>query len=77
MNSINTGIVTSSHPVAITEGTLFVVLLDTKTKSSVWRGTATDILQHGPTGDAAKDAKSVDKKVTKAIEKMFKKYPRP
>jgi Domain of unknown function (DUF4136) len=77
MNSINTGIVTSSRPIAITEGTLFVVLLDAKTKSSVWRGIATDTLQQGPTGHAANDAKSVDKKIRKAIEKMFKKYPRP
>ena len=46
-----------------------VDMLDAKTKNSIWRCTATDTLEHGP------DAKSVEKKIKKAVEKMFKKFP--
>jgi Domain of unknown function (DUF4136) len=77
MNSINTGIVVGSSTWPVTQGTLVVGLADARTKESVWRGTATDTLEHGPTGSAAKDAKSVEKKINKAVEKMFKKFPRP
>jgi hypothetical protein len=52
-----------------------VDMLDAKTKNSICRGTATDTLDHGPTGNMQKDAKSVEKKIKKAEEKMFKKFP--
>jgi Domain of unknown function (DUF4136) len=75
LNSIQTGIVVGSQTFPVTRGTLVVDLLDAQTKNSVWRGQATDTLKHGPTGNPAKDAKSVEKPIRKAVEKMFKKFP--
>lgn len=77
LNSISTGIVVGTQTWPVTKGTLVVSLSDTRTKNSLWRGQATDTLKHGPTGNAAKDAKSVEKKIKKAVEKMFKQYPHP
>ena len=76
LNSISTGVVVGSSAWPVTKGTLVVELSDTKSKSSVWRATATDTLEHGPTGNAGKDAKSVAKPIRKAVEKMFKQFPR-
>jgi hypothetical protein len=75
MNSIATGVVSGSQQWPVTKGTIVVDMLDSNTKNSVWRGQATDTLEHGPTGNMQKDAKSVEKKVKKAVEKMFKKFP--
>lgn len=75
MNSIATGVVSGSQQWPVTKGTLVVDMLDANTKNSVWRGQATDTLDHGPTGNMQKDAKSVEKKIKKAVEKMFKKFP--
>jgi hypothetical protein len=74
-NSIATGIVSGSQQWPVTKGTIVVDMLDSNTKNSVWRGQATDTLEHGPTGNMQKDAKSVEKKIKKAVEKMFKKFP--
>ena len=43
----------------------------------VWRGSATQTLEQGPSGNPMKDAKTVEKPIRKAVEKMFKQYPRP
>jgi len=75
LNSIATGIPASSQAWPVTKGTLVVDLSDGKTKNAVWRGTATDTLEHGPTGDRLRDAKTVEKPIRKAVEKMFKKFP--
>jgi hypothetical protein len=75
LNSIATGIGGASQQWPVTKGTLVVDMLDANTKNSIWRGTATDTLEHGPTGNMQKDAKSVEKKIKKAVEKMFKKFP--
>jgi len=75
LNSIHTGIAVPSQTWPVTKGTLVVDLLDTQTKSSVWRGTAMDTLSHNPTGNMAKDAKNAQKHIHKAVEKMFKKFP--
>jgi uncharacterized protein DUF4136 len=75
LNSIATGIGGTSQQWPVTKGTLVVDMLDAKTKNSIWRGTATDTLEHGPTGNMQKDARSVEKKIKKAVEKMFKKFP--
>ena len=77
LNSISTGIVTTAQSRPISKGTLIIDITDTKTKNSLWRGTATDTLKNGPTGDMAKDAKTVEKPITKAVEKMFKQFPHP
>lgn len=75
-NSINTGIVVGNATWPVSKGTLVVDLDDATTKESVWRATAVETLDQGPTGNPTKDAKSVEKKIKKAVEKMFKKFPR-
>ena len=75
LNSIATGIPSSSQAWTVTKGTLLINISDAKTKNGVWRGTATDTLENGPTGDRARDAKLVEKPINKAVQKMFKKFP--
>jgi hypothetical protein len=75
LNSIATGIPASSQAWPVTKGTLLIDISDAKTKNGVWRGTATDTLEHGPTGNRVQDAKSVEKPIKKAVEKIFKKFP--
>jgi len=77
LNSIATGVAVGSHSFLITKGTLVVDMQDTKTKNSVWRGQATETLERGPTGDRAKDAKTVEKPIRNAVKKMFKQFPHP
>jgi hypothetical protein len=77
MNSISTGIVVGSQSWPVTQGTLVVEISDAKSKDGLWRGTATDTLKHGPTGDRVKDAKTAQKPIKKSVVKMFKKFPRP
>jgi len=77
LNSLSTGVVAGPQSWPVTKGTLVVEISDAKNNDGLWRGTATDTLKHGPTGDKVKDAKSVEKPIKKAVEKMFKKYPRP
>ena len=48
-------------------GTLVVDLFDTKTKTLVWRGSASDTLSN-------KSEKNIDN-LDKGVEKMFKKFP--
>jgi Domain of unknown function (DUF4136) len=75
LNSIATGIPASSQAWAVTKGTLLVDISDARTKSAVWRGMASHTLENGPTGNAARDAKTVEKPINKAVQKMFKKFP--
>jgi Domain of unknown function (DUF4136) len=75
LNSINTGVVANAQSWPITKGMLVVDISDSKTKNNLWRGTATDTLSHGPSGDFARDAQNVEKNIKKAVDKMFKKYP--
>lgn len=77
LNSIATGVVVGPQGWLVTKGTLVVDILDTKTKNSVWRGTAIQTLDRGPTGDKAKDAKTVEKPIRNAVKKMFKQFPHP
>ena len=77
LNSIATGVAVGSQSWLVTKGTLVVDLLDAKTKNSVWRGQATQTLDRGPTGDKAKDAKTVEKPIKNAVKKMFKQFPHP
>ena len=77
LNSLATGVVSGPQSFVITKGTLVIDLEDAKTKSSVWRGQATQTLDHGPTGDRARDAKMVEKPIRNAVAKMFKQFPHP
>ena len=65
----------NAQPWPVTKGTLIVNISDAKTKNGLWRGTATQTLDNGPTGDRLRDAKTVEKPIRKAVEKMFKKFP--
>jgi hypothetical protein len=75
--AMSTGIAVGSQSWPVTKGTLVVDMEDARTKNSVWRATATHTLEHGPTGNSVKDAKSVEKPIRKAVEKMFKQFPHP
>lgn len=59
----------------VTTGTLVIDLVDLKAERTVFRGSATDVLQRAPTADIAADAKLVEKTINKGIAKIFKKYP--
>lgn len=59
----------------VTTGTLVIDLFDRAAERTVFRGTATDVLQRAPSADAAADAKLVSKPINKGIAKIFKKYP--
>jgi Domain of unknown function (DUF4136) len=73
----STGIGVDSQSWVVAKGMLVVDIADAKTKSTVWRGSAVQTLEHGPTGNPMKDAKTVERPIRQAVEKMFKKYPRP
>jgi len=75
LNSIATGIPSSSQAWAVTKGTLVIDMSDAKTKNGVWRGVASHTLEDGPSGNAVRDAKTVEKPINKAVQKMFKKFP--
>jgi Domain of unknown function (DUF4136) len=75
LNSIATGIPASNQQWPVTKGTLVIDISDATTKNGVWRGTATHTLENGPTGDRTRDAKTVEKPITKAVQKMFKQFP--
>ena len=76
-SALSTGIGVDSQSWVVSKGMLVVDIADAGTKSTVWRGSATQTLEHGPTGNPMKDAKTVEKPIRKAVEKMFKQYPRP
>ena len=50
-------------------------LFDASTGKSVWRGTAKKTLDDEGSRDLKKQAKKVEKTITKAIDKMFKQFP--
>jgi hypothetical protein len=75
LNSIAVGIPASNQTWPVTKGTLVIDISDATTKNGVWRGTATHTLENGPTGDRTRDAKTVEKPINKAIQKMFKQFP--
>ena len=62
----HTGMATTTQE-TYTAGTLVVDLFDSRTRKLIWRGKATDILPEDP--------KKTTKKLTKDIEKLFKKFP--
>lgn len=75
LNSIATGIPVSAQAWPVTKGTLVIDISDATTKNGVWRGTATQTLENGPTGDRVRDARTVEKPINKAVQKMFKQFP--
>ena len=77
LDSLATGVYAGSQSWPVTKGTLVVNISDTKNKNEVWRGTATDTLKQGPSGNKVEDAKTAEKPIRKAVEKMFKQFPNP
>jgi len=71
-----TGIAVGAQSWAVHKGTLVVDLVDGKTKNSVWRGTAQQILKDGPSGNITKDAQKVEQPIRKSVAKMFKQFPK-
>jgi len=71
-----TGIAVGAQTWPVHKGTLVVDLVDGKTKNSVWRGYATQILKDGPSGNITKDAKKVEQPIRKSVAKMFKQFPK-
>ena len=71
-----TGIAVGTQTWPVHKGTLVVDLVDGKSKNSVWRGSATQILKDGPTGNITRDAKKVEQPIRKSIEKMFNRFPK-
>lgn len=64
----NVGPVTTTTTVrSYTRGTLVIDIWDARTNDLLWRGTATDIISDNPEKN--------EKKLKKAMEKLFKKYP--
>jgi len=59
----------------VTTGTLVIDLFDHKTERTVFRGSASDVLQRSASADAVADAKMVSKPIKNSVSKMFKKYP--
>ena len=76
-SALSTGMAVGTQQWAVTKGTLMVDIADARTKNSVWRATAIHTLEHGPSGNIAHDAKTVEKPIRKTVEKMFKQFPRP
>ncbi|HKP39133.1 MAG TPA: DUF4136 domain-containing protein [Pyrinomonadaceae bacterium] len=74
-SATGSGMPGSVHSAAISKGTLIVDIADARTKATVWRGTATQTLKEAPSGNFSKDAKTAEKSIRKAVDKMFKKFP--
>ena len=71
-----TGMAVGTQTWPVHKGTLIVDLIDGKSRNSVWRGSATQILKDGPSGNITKDAKKVEQPIRNSIEKMFKQFPK-
>jgi Domain of unknown function (DUF4136) len=59
----------------VTTGTLVIDLYDQKANRTVFRGTATQVLERAASANPAADAKLVSKPINNGIAKIFKKYP--
>jgi uncharacterized protein DUF4136 len=57
--------ITTAHPYEV--GTLIVDMFDGRTKQLIWRGVATESLSEKPDKDT--------KKLDKAVDKLFKRFP--
>jgi hypothetical protein len=71
----STGIATLGPAWEVRKGTLALYIFDRGGQNIIWRGRAEKSLSEAPSGDLKKDASRIEKTVTNAIVKMFKKYP--
>jgi hypothetical protein len=72
-----TGIPSADRSWTVPKGSLVITMADSKSKKPIWSGVATDSLPDDPSGDIQKDAKRMEKPISRSIEKIFKKYPVP
>ena len=80
MTPITSGISIKSQMWNVEMGTLLVCLSGASGKNLLWRGTARTRLderskKRSPVEAIAEDARKTEKKVRRAVEKMFKQYP--
>lgn len=80
MTPIASGISVKSQMWEVETGTLLVCLSDASGKNLLWRGSAKSRLnsrskKQNPVEAMAEDARKVEGKVRRAVEKMFKQYP--
>ncbi len=80
MRQTKSGISVRSQMWDVEVGTLVVCLSDDSTRNLLWRGTAKTMLDKRSSNESAmkaleEDAKKAEKKIRKAVEKMFKQYP--
>jgi hypothetical protein len=75
-SDIQTGIPTGAGlPFDVRKGSLVVDMESPAAKSIVWHGIASDTLRYEPSGDMQKDAKKVEGRLRKAVNKLMEKYP--
>ena len=75
-SDIQTGIPTSAGlPFDVRKGSLVIDMENPAAKSIVWHGMASDTLRYEPSGDMQKDAKKVEGRLRKAVDKLMNKYP--
>ena len=78
---MRSGISVRSQTWDVQDGTLVVCLSDRSDKELLWRGTASTMLDKKSRGNRSaleamqEEAQKAEKKVRKAVEKMFKQYP--
>ena len=78
---MRSGISVRSQSWDVQEGTLVVCVSDRSDKELLWRGTASTMLDKKSRGNRSaleamqEEARKAEKKVRKAVEKMFKQYP--
>jgi Domain of unknown function (DUF4136) len=80
MLQAKSGISVRSQTWDVEVGTLVVCLNDASNKNLLWRGTAKTTLDKrsskgNPMEAMQEDARKVEKKIRKSVEKMFKQYP--
>lgn len=79
-SQIRSGISVRGQSWDIEVGTLVVCLSDAASKNLLWRGTASTVLDQRRRNQnimeaMAEDARKVEKRVRKSVQKMFKQYP--
>lgn len=75
-SDLQTGIPTGAgQPFDVRKGSLVVDMENPASKTLVWHGLASDTLRYEPSGDMQKDAKKVEGRLRKAVDKLMQKYP--
>ena len=75
-SDLQTGIPTGAAlPFDVRKGSLVVDMESPASKTVVWHGLASDTLKYEPSGDMQKDAKKVEGRLRKTVDKLMKKYP--